>query len=75
MIEEYDANTGMYNYVYKDIRFSVAHETLSDIYSIDVVEEIKRGIDIALKGYNVEPVVDLINKTAKLIITKRTDND
>jgi hypothetical protein len=73
--KEYDANTGMYNYVYKDIRFSVSHEILSDIYYIDVVEEIKRGIDIALKGYNIEPVVDLKNKTAKLIITKRTDND
>jgi len=69
--KEYDGNTGMYYYVYKDIRFSVSNESLSEIYDIDVIEEIKRGIDIALTGYNIEPVVDLINKTAKLIITKR----
>ena len=75
MIKEYDGNTGMYNYVYKDIKFSVSNESLSEIYDIDVIEEIKRSIDIALKGYNIEPVVDLKNKTAKMIITKRTDND
>lgn len=67
-----DVNTAIDHYVYRDIKFSISHELLKDVWDmcgIDVVEEVKHGINLALKGYNIEHIVDLENKTAKLRIT------
>lgn len=75
---EYDVNTGICHYSYKGIRFDAADELITDcleIHNIDMVKALQRSIDVALTGYHIESIVDLKNKTAKLIITKRNNND
>lgn len=46
-----DANNAMDHYVYRDIKFSISHELLKDVWDmcgIDVVEEVKHGINLAI---------------------------
>ena len=60
-------------YMHKGIAFYASSEFIRDVYDIhkiDVVEKIKMDIDSAIRGFKVETIVDLENKTAKLIITK-----
>jgi len=67
-----DANNAMDHYVYRDIKFSITHELLKDVWDtcgVDVVEEMKHSINLAIKGYDIEHIVDLETKTAKLSIT------
>jgi hypothetical protein len=76
MLKQIDVENGMDHYVYRDIKFSVTHELLKDawdMHGVDVVEEMKHGINLAIQGYSVEHVVDLENKTARLSIIKREE--
>ncbi len=55
------------------ISYKISQETLDDLanhYGINVILEIERGIDLALKGIDIKPEVNLIDKTAKLNIVK-----
>ena len=66
-------NIDVCKYMHKGIEFIASPEFIKDVYAIhklDAVGEIKRGIDLEIIGFKVETVVDLENKTAKLIITK-----
>ena len=66
-----DANNAMDHYVYRDIKFSITHELLKEVWDmcgIDVVEEMRHSINLAIQGYNIEHIVDLETKTAKLSI-------
>ena len=71
MKKHVDANNAMDHYVYRDIKFSIPHELLKDVwdmYGIDVVDEMRHSIKLAIQGYNIEHIVDLETKTAKLSI-------
>lgn len=60
--------------MYRDICFSASSELTDDVYAfhgLDYFEEIKRGIDLAISGFAVETVVDLVFKTVKFNITKK----
>lgn len=69
MKKHIDANNEIDHYVYRDINFSITHELLKDVWDmcgIDVVEEMKHRINLAIQGYDLEHIVDLENKAAKL---------
>lgn len=76
MLKQIDINNAVDHYVYRDIKFTISHELLKDawdMYGVDVVEEMKHGINLAIQGYNIQHIVDLENKIARLSIIKKEE--
>lgn len=58
--------------------YKITQETLDDLanhFGINAIFEIERGVDLALKGIEINPVVDLIDKTVTLAVIKHIKLD